>query len=107
LIPYTVLRKLFPVVWLAVALQFVSGFVLWMAKPTQYVRDTAFVLKFLLIIAGIALTLNLYRTVRLEATSWDATGTASSRAVRVGTVALLLWCVVLIAGRLTAQLGAL
>ncbi len=107
MIPYSLLKRLFPVVWAAVALQFVSGFVLWMSKPTQYVVDVAFVLKSLLIIAGLGLTLSLSRTITQEALSWDAKGAASSRAIRLGTAALVLWCVVLIAGRLTAHLGAL
>jgi len=107
MIPYTLLNRLFPVVWGALALQFLSGFMLWMAKPTQYVGDIAFVLKLLLVIVGIVLTLYLYRTIKQEAASWDATGTASSRAITLGTAALLVWCVVLVAGRLTAHLGAI
>ena len=107
MIPYSVLRRLFPVVWAAIALQFVSGFLLWMTKPTQYVVDVAFMLKSVLIIAGIGLTLRLFRTINEGAASWDANGTVSSRAVTLGAAALVLWCVVLVAGRLTAHLGAL
>ncbi len=107
MIPYTLLKRLFPVIWAAVALQFVSGFMLWMAKPTQYTGDVAFMLKSLLVIAGIFLMLRLYRTIEKNAASWDANGVASAGAVRLGTVALILWCVVLVAGRLTAHLGAL
>jgi predicted ABC-type exoprotein transport system permease subunit len=107
MIPYTLLNRLFPVVWAALVLQFVSGFMLWMAKPTQYVSDIAFVLKFLLVIVGIVLTLSFYRTIKREAPSWDAKGSASSRAVQLGTAAFLVWCVVLIAGRLTAHLGSI
>jgi hypothetical protein len=107
MIPYTLLDRLFPVVWAALALQFVSGFMLWMAKPTQYVRDVGFVLMFALVIVGIVVTLDLYQQIRRGAESWDAKGTASSRAVTLGTAALLVWCVVLIAGRLTAHLGSI
>lgn len=107
MIPYTVLNRLFPVIWGAVVLQFVSGFVLWMAKPTQYFSDLAFVLKFLLVIVGIVLTLYFYRTIKQEAVSWDAKGAASARGVKLGTAALLVWCVVLVAGRLTAHLGSI
>lgn len=107
MIPYSVLKRLFTVMWAAIALQFVSGFVLWMSKPTQYVADSAFVLKMMLIIAGIILTVYLYRTITQEAGSWDAKGGSSPRAVTLGTAAVLLWCVVLVAGRLTAHLGAL
>jgi hypothetical protein len=107
MIPYSVLRRLFPVVWVAIVLQFVSGFMLWMTKPTQYVVDIAFMLKSMLVIAGIVLTVHLSRTINEGAASWDANGTVSARAVTLGTAALLLWSVVLIAGRLTAHLGAL
>jgi hypothetical protein len=107
MIPYTLLNRLFPVLWGALALQFVSGFMLWMTKPTQYVVDVAFVLKSSLIVVGVLLTLNLYRMLKREAGAWPAKEPASSRAVTMGTVAVLVWCVVLVAGRLTAHLGSI
>jgi hypothetical protein len=107
LIPFTLLNRLFPVVWAALVLQLVSGFMMWMTKPTQYVDDVAFVLKVLLIIVGSVLTLSLYRTIKQEAASWEAKRAVSSRGVSLGTAALIVWCVVLIAGRLTAHLGSI
>ena len=107
MIPYTLLDRLFPVVWAALVLQFVSGFMLWMAKPTQYVSDAAFVVKFSLVIVGAILTLSFYRTIQREAVSWEAKAAVSSRGVKLGTAALLAWCVVLVAGRLTAHLGSI
>ena len=107
LIPYTLLNRLFPVIWVALVLQFLSGFTLWMTKPTQYVVDVAFLLKFSLVIVGTILTLSLYRTVKREAASWEAKGAVSSRSVKFAAAALLVWCVVLVAGRLTAHLGAI
>jgi hypothetical protein len=107
MIPYTLLNRLFPVLWGALALQFVSGFMLWMTKPTQYVVDVAFVLKSSLIVVGVLLTLNLYRMLKKEAGGWPTKEPASSRAVTMGTVAILVWCVVLVAGRLTAHLGSI
>lgn len=107
MIPYTLLNRLFPVLWGALALQFVSGFMLWMTKPTQYVVDVAFVLKSSLIVVGVLLTLNLYRMLKKEAGGWPTKEPASSRAVTMGTMAVLVWCVVLVAGRLTAHLGSI
>jgi len=107
MIPYTLLERLFPVVWAALVLQFVSGFMLWMAKPTQYVTDIAFMLKFLLVIVGIFLTWSFSTTIQRESAAWEMNGAVSSRGVQLATAALLLWCVVLIAGRLTAHLGAI
>ena len=107
LIPYTSLYRLFPVIWVALVLQFLSGFMLWMTKPTQYVADGAFVLKFSLVIVGMILTLSFYRTILREAASWEAKGTISSRGVKFVAATLLVWCSVLVASRLTAHLGSI
>jgi len=106
-IPYSSLYRLFPVIWVGLALQFLSGFILWAAKPTRYVADGAFVLKSLLIVVGIVLTLYFYGMIKREAASWDANGAISSRAVTFVAASLLVWCTVLIAGRLTGYLGAI
>ena len=105
-ISYTSLRRLFPVFWAAIVLQFLSGIPLWMTKPTRYVADTAFLLKFLFVIIGIILTLYLYGLIKREAASWDAAGAVSSRGIKFIAPSLLVWCVVLVAGRLTAYLGS-
>jgi hypothetical protein len=105
-IPYTSLKRLFPVLWAAFLLQFVSGAMLWMAKPTRYAVDVAFLLKLLLVIVGFVLTLYLYGVVKREAPSWEA-GTVSPQRFKFVAPSLLVWCGVVIAGRLTAYLGSL
>ena len=106
-IPYSSLNRLFPVIWAALVLQFLTGFALWMTKPTRYVADAAFLLKFAFVIVGIILTFYLYGSIKREAASWDAAGAASSRGIKFVAPSLLVWCVVLVAGRLTAYLGSL
>jgi hypothetical protein len=107
MIPYGALGRLFPVIWAAIALQLLSGLALWMAKPTQYSADTAFLLKAVLIIVGIVLTLYFQGTIKREAPAWETSGAAPARATRYIAVAFLVWCCVLVAGRLTAHLGSL
>jgi hypothetical protein len=107
LLPYSAIHRLFPVIWIALAIQFLSGFVLWMTKPTQYVADGAFVLKFALVVAGMILTLFLYRTILREAVSWEAKGTISPRGVTFVAATLLVWSSVLVASRLIAHLGSI
>lgn len=107
MIPVTSLSRLFPVIWAALVLQFLSGFALWMSKPTRYVADGAFMLKVSLIVVGIILTLQFYRTVNNEAGSWEAQGAVSARGVRFVAAAILVWGTVLIAGRLTGYLGSI
>lgn len=106
-IPYTSLNRLFPVIWVALLLQLLSGFTLWTAKPTRYVTDAAFVLKLSLVVVGIILTLYLYRTIKREAAAWEAAGSLSSLGVKFVAANLLVWCSVVVAGRLTAYLGPL
>jgi len=105
-IPYASLKRLFPIVWVALVLQFLTGFALWTAKPTRYVADVAFLLKFSCVIVGIVLTLYLYGIIKREAASWDTAGSVSSPGIKFVAPSLLVWCVVVIAGRLTAYLGA-
>jgi len=107
LIPYSSLNRLFPVIWAGLALQLLSGFTLWMTKPTQYVADVAFLLKILLVVVGTILTVSLYGTVMREAASWDAKKAVSSRAATFVAATLIVWCGALVAGRLTAYLGSI
>jgi hypothetical protein len=104
-ISYTSLKRLFPVIWIGFAVQFLSGIALWVTKATRYAVDVAFLLKFGLVIAGFIVTLYLYSAMNREAGSWEA-GTASSHGTEYVVPSLLIWCGVIIAGRLTAYLGA-
>jgi hypothetical protein len=106
LIPYAALKRFFPIVWAALAVQLVSGFVLWMSRPTRYVADGAFLLKTALVVAGVLLILQIRDLIRREGTAWDAKGAISPRAFKIAAATLIVWCGVVIAGRLTGYLGA-
>jgi hypothetical protein len=106
-ITYSSLNRLFPVIWVALVLQLLSGFALWMAKPTRYVADGAFELKFLLVIVGIILTVYFQGTIKREAAAWETAGAIPSRTVKFVAAAVLVWCGVVVTGRLTAHLGSL
>jgi hypothetical protein len=106
-IPYTSLKRLFPVLWVAFVVEFATGFALWATKPTRYVVDGAFLLKFLFVIVGIALTVYLYGTMKREAAAWDTSGAVSSNGVKFIAPTLLAWCTVLVLARLTAMLGSI
>jgi hypothetical protein len=107
IIPYTSLERMLPLVWLGIVLQVASGAGLWMTKPTQYVTDTAFLIKAALVLLGIILTVAFQATIGREAPAWETSGAASARATRLVAAALVVWCVVLVMGRLTAHLGSL
>jgi hypothetical protein len=101
-IPYASLSSFFPVIWIAIAFQFVSGFTLWMSKPAQYLVAGMFDVKFTLVIVGVVLTAYFQGTIKREAATWEKTGTVSSRGVKLVAAAALVWTAVNIAGRLTA-----
>lgn len=106
-IPFTSLTRLFPVVWVAVVFQFLSGFTLWMTKPAKYLSDWAFIIKFSLVISGLVVTWYYFRILRRESADWDANGRISPLAYRFVAATCVWWCAVLVAGRLTAYLGNL
>jgi hypothetical protein len=106
-IPYTSLKRLFPVLWVAFALEFVTGVMLWATKPTRYSADGAFLLKVLFIIVGVVLTVYLYGAMKREAATWETAGAVSSDGVKFVAPTLLAWCVVLIFSRMTAMLGSI
>ena len=107
LIPIRSLSRLFPIVWGALALQVITGLVLWVTKPAQYVADGAFLLKILLIVVGAVLTANLSKMVAREGASWETNGGVPARGLRFVATTLIVWCVVLVAGRLTGYLGSI
>jgi hypothetical protein len=106
-ISYTAMLRLFPVIWLGVLIQVLSGFSLWMTKPARYTGDSMFDTKFTLVIIGIIVTIVFERVIRQEATSWETAGAVSSRGLRWAGIAAVAWSGVLVGGRLTAYLGTL
>jgi hypothetical protein len=106
-IPLTSLSRLFPIVWVAVVFQFLSGFTLWMTKPSKYLTDGAFLIKFSLVIIGLVVTGFYFNTMRRESPEWEAKGVISQHGYRFVAATMALWAGVLVAGRLTAYLGQL
>ncbi len=106
-IPYTSLKRLFPVLWVAFVVELATGIALWATKPTRYTADGAFLLKLLFIIVGLVLTFYLYGAMKRESTTWETTGAVSSDGVKYVAPTLLAWCIVLIFSRLTAMMGSI
>ena len=106
-IPVTSLTGLFPVVWIAVVFQFLSGFTLWMTKPAKYLSDWAFIIKFSLVCTGLVVTWYYFNTMRKETPQWEASGVVSQRGYKFVAATVVWWAAVLVAGRLTAYLGTL
>lgn len=106
-IPLTSLSRLFPVVWIAAVFQFLSGFTLWMTKPSKYLSDWAFIIKFSLVCSGLVVTGFYFNMLRREAADWEAKGVVPRHGYVFVAVTMTWWAAVLVAGRLTAYLGSL
>jgi hypothetical protein len=106
-IPYSAFNKLIPLIWIAVACQILSGLTLWMTKPAQYLADGMFEVKIAILVVAIIVMWRFHKTMRQEATGWEAKGAVSPRGLKLVSAACLLWAAVTIGGRLTAYLGSL
>jgi hypothetical protein len=107
-IPITSLKTLFPIIWVAVLIQVWSGFSLWMTKPARYLNDGMFQSKLSLVITSIIVTIIFQVVFWQNVDTWEAAGGTPSRNIKIFVAATtLLWCGVLVAGRLTAYLGSL
>ena len=107
-IPPSSFSKLIPIIWFCVAIQAVSGILLWMTKPARYLSDGLFDVKLALVATGIVMTLYFQRTLQAESASWDTNGGAISiRGTQYVAAVVLAWSGVLVTGRLTAYLGQL
>ncbi len=106
-IPYTSLNKLVLFVWIGLMVQVLSGFTLWMTKPTDYLADVMFDSKFALVIIASVVMWYFHITMKREAAAWEAKGSVSSRGLIIVAASCLLWAAVVIGGRLTAYLGSL
>jgi hypothetical protein len=106
-IPYTSLKRLFPVIWIAVVFQVLSGTSLWMTKPDKYLSAGMFDAKFSFVVIGVIVTAIFQSKLRREAGAWEASGKVSPGAVKLSIAAAFIWAAVLTTGRLTAYLGQL
>jgi hypothetical protein len=78
-----------------------------MTKPGAYLGDYMFEVKFTLVIVASVVMAFFQKVLKEEGAKWDAAGVVSARGRKWGLASALLWCCVLIGGRLTAYLGSL
>lgn len=92
-IPLAALRRLFPIMWWAFAINFVTGVMLFMADATTKAGQWMFYLKLALIALAFLASMTM-------ATQLNEAAPSKLRAVAM--LSLLLWTAAIIAGRLLA-----
>ena len=104
-IPLAALKDLLPFIWVCVAMQALSGTLLWLTKPARYLEAGIFEVKLALVISGIVATIYFQKALKQGAVDWAFSGMVSSRGMKLIVITALAWSAVLIVGRLTAYFG--
>ncbi len=99
-IPVPALRPLFPIMWWAFALNFITGLLLFMADATTKAGQWMFYVKLAMIALAFVATLSVSTRLRSHGESPDAAVTGALR--RLAIASLVLWTMAIIAGRLLA-----
>jgi uncharacterized membrane protein len=81
-------RRLFPWIWTALALNALSGFLMFGGLAASYIPNPVFHIKMWLIVAALAFTV----IVQWQMPAWDEEGLAAPGVARVfACISLLLW----------------
>ena len=93
------LRRLMPWTWTALLLLLLSGSVFVLALPNRYLHNPVLGIKISMLIPVIILAVVFARLGRREDDYWDASLSRKRRAKAMASVSLVLWVMVVLAGR--------
>ena len=99
-IPIAALPPLFPIMWWAFALNFVTGILLFMADATAKAGQLVFYVKLAMIALAFLVTIAVAKSLRREAVAMQTTVPSSLRMLAM--LSLALWTAAIVAGRLLA-----
>jgi putative copper export protein len=95
-------RRFAPWLWGALGVLFVTGVLMVVGEPVRELLSLSFWLKMSLIIVGAALAVGFQLTLGRNERDWEESS-ASSRTTKIlATVTFLVWCSVVVLGRLIA-----
>ena len=99
-IPIGALAPLFPIMWWAFALNFVTGILLFMADASAKAGQVVFYVKLAMIALAFVVTLAVAKSLRRNTTAIVATIPSQLRMLAM--LSLALWTAAIVAGRLLA-----
>ena len=99
-IPLQSLRRFFGLAWVGFGINFISGSALFSAQATSYIVDWVFMTKMTLVLLGAVTAGFLQPAVAKVAPGAELTGGTKA----VAGVAIVIWVVAIVMGRLTAYL---
>lgn len=92
-------RRLMPWTWWALPVLAVSGLVQVCARPTRYLFNPVFGLKFAMLAPAIVLAVVFQRGSAKDASFWEQSRGRRASARTIAAFSLLLWIAVVMAGR--------
>lgn len=101
-LPVAPLRRLFPLMWAALAVNAASGIALLMADATTMMRSPIFAIKMALIVGAVVILSVMQRRLVRDSGAGDR---VSIPMKWLAGASLLIWTAAITAGRLTAYLG--
>lgn len=101
-IPVRAMDRLFSLAWIGFGINFLSGSALFTAQATSYIVDWVFMTKMFLVLLG-AITAAILQTQIVSSGSWT-NGQAPGGVKAVAGIAIVIWIVAIVMGRLTAYL---
>jgi hypothetical protein len=99
-IPLPALQRFFGIAWLGFGINFLSGSALFSAQATSYIVDWVFMTKMTLVLFGAITAAILQPAVART----SGVGQLSGGIKAVAAVAIVIWIVAIVMGRLTAYL---
>lgn len=99
-IPLVALQRLFGIAWVGFGINFLSGSALFTAQATSYIVDWVFMTKMFLVLLG-AITAAILQPAVVKA---GPSGVLTGGTKAVAGVAIVIWIVAIVMGRLTAYL---
>lgn len=92
-------NRLLPFTWIAFVGAVITGVLMFIADPGRYLENLPFQLKFLLLaLAGVNMAINHFFVSR-NMEQWGQPGHSTSAAKISGGISLLLWTLIIFAGR--------
>ncbi len=101
-IPVQALQRFFGLAWIGFGINFLSGSALFTTQATSYVVDWVFMTKMLFVVLG-AITTAILQPAVAAADSWVG-GRIPGGTKAIAGIAIVIWIVAIVMGRLTAYL---
>ena len=96
-------QRLFPWMWAGLALNFLSGFVMFAGIAASYIPDSTFHLKMEVVLAAVIFGI----IVQWKVPAWDKSPAMPMGAKFIATISLLLWVAAILAGNELPALSGL